>query len=110
MKALISAAALAVMTLAPTASAKELTAGELRKFFPGSYSVTIFNSFTLNVRMSGNGVITGVSRGKRDSGRWSIEGSQLCVSWSNWTKGRKGCSVLRRDGDLLRGRGFYFKV
>ena len=110
MKALISAAAIAVVVAAPAASAKELTPAELRKFFPGSYSVTIFNSFTLKVKMSGNGVMTGVARGKRDTGRWSIEGSRLCVAWSTWTKGKKGCSTLRRDGDLLRGRGFYFKV
>ena len=110
MKALIIAATMATLAVSPVASAKELTPAELRKFFPGNYSVTIFNSFTLRVKMSGNGVITGMARGKTDTGRWSIEGSKFCVAWATWTNGRKGCSVLRREGDLLRGRGFYFKI
>ena len=99
------------LTLAAApASAADLTSSDLHKLFPGNYSVTIFNSYTLQVKMRANGVMNGVAKGRRDTGRWSIEGSKLCIAWNSWTNGRKGCSSLRRDGDKLRGRGFYFKA
>jgi hypothetical protein len=93
-----------------TAKAAELSPSDLRRLFPGTYSVTIFNSFTLRVNMRRNGDMTGFAKGRSDTGRWSIEGKQLCIAWTTWTKGKKGCSALRRDGNLLRGRGFYFKT
>ena len=105
-----STVAAALLSLATTAQAKDLTPADLRKYFPGTYSITIFNSFTLRVSMRGDGQIIGYAKGKRDTGKWSIEGSKLCVAWKSWTGGRKGCSTLRRDGSLLRGRGFYFKA
>lgn len=100
----------AALAVAPAASAAELTSADLKRLFPGNYSVTIFNSFTLQVNMRSNGAMSGFAKGRSDTGRWSIEGSRLCIAWNSWTKGRKGCSTLRRDGDKLRGRGFYFKV
>jgi hypothetical protein len=103
-------AVLSLIGFSTTAQAKDLTQADLKKLFPGSYSVTIFNTFTLKVSLRGNGDIIGVSRGRKDTGRWSIEGSRLCIAWKTWTNGRKGCSALRRDGNLLRGDGFYFRT
>jgi hypothetical protein len=99
-----------VLAWAVPATAKDLTAGELRRLFPGSYSVNIFGSFILKVNMRGNGDIVGYAKGKRDTGRWSIEGSRLCIAWKTWTRGSKGCSALRREDGLVKGRGFSFKA
>jgi hypothetical protein len=110
MKAALAAAFIAILASTQQASAKELTAADMRKLFPGSYSITIFNSFTLRVSMRRNGEIVGYAKGRRDTGRWSIEGKQFCVTWATWTKGRKGCSALRRENGVVKGRGFSFKA
>ena len=93
-----------------SAIAKDLTPTELRKLFPGNYLVVIYNIFTVEVTMGKNGELNGLSRGKRDTGRWSIEGNKFCLLWKSWTKGKKGCSSLKRDGDYVKGDGFYFKA
>lgn len=103
-------AAILAIGLATSASARDLSATDLRKLFPGSYSITIFNSFTLRVNMRSNGVITGFAKGRRDTGKWSIEGTKFCVAWNTWTKGRKGCSGLRLENGVIKGRGFHFKA
>jgi hypothetical protein len=111
MKSRLTAAAALLIATASGASAKELSNSDMRKLFPGNYSVVIFESYTLKVNMRSNGVITGKARGRTDTGKWSIEGTKLCVAWNTWTNGRKGCSALRRDDKgNLRGRGFYFKA
>jgi hypothetical protein len=92
------------------AQAQDLTSKDLRNLFPGNYSVVIYNIFTVQVTMGKNGELNGLSRGKRDTGRWSIEGNKFCLLWKSWTKGKKGCSTLKRDGGYIKGDGFYFKV
>jgi hypothetical protein len=109
LKRVFSALVLTFCLVVP-ASAKDLSAADLRKLFPGSYYVTIFNSFTLRVSMRANGVITGTAKGRRDTGKWTIEGRQLCVAWNTWTKGRKGCSALRMENGVIKGRGFSFRA
>ena len=93
-----------------SAIAGDLMPNQLRKLFPGDYSVVIYNIFTIEVTMGKDGELNGLSRGKRDTGRWSIEGNQFCLLWKSWTKGKKGCSTLKRDGDYIKGDGFYFKA
>ncbi len=98
------------LVLSRSAIAGDMTHNELRKLFPGNYSVVIYNIFTIEVTMGKNGELDGLSRGKRDSGRWSIEGNKFCLLWKSWTKGKKGCSLLKRDGVYIKGDGFYFKA
>jgi hypothetical protein len=95
---------------APAARAETLTNAALKKLFPGNYTVQIFGSFPLTVQMSAGGGIKGVAKGKNDTGRWSIEGNRLCIAWNTWTKGKKNCSTLKRDGKILRGTGFTMRA
>ncbi len=110
MKPLAVVLTLAALACAAPASADTLTQKDLRVLFPGSYMVKIFGRWDLSVRMSSNGSVTGRAGDRTDKGRWSIEGNKLCIAWSNWTSGRKGCSALTRSGRKISGRGFYFNV
>jgi hypothetical protein len=109
MKIIFAAFVLATAVAAPV-HAEALTSKDLNKLFPGSYTVKIFNKWDLRVRMSSNGAIKGTAAGFSDTGRWSIEGGKLCIAWNSWTNGRKGCSALRRENGVIKGRGFVFKV
>jgi hypothetical protein len=104
------AAALTLGLFTLPAFAEPLKPTEVKKLFPGSYVVRIFNTFDLNVTMRSNGTIIGSARGRTDKGTWSVSGNQLCIAWSTWTKGKKGCSALRREDGLIKGRGFYFRA
>lgn len=106
----LAAATLAITLLASPVLADPLKPTEVKKLFPGSYVVRIFNTFDLNVTMQANGTILGSAKGRSDKGTWSVAGNQLCIAWSTWTKGRKGCSILRREDGLIKGKGFYFKA
>jgi hypothetical protein len=111
MKKLLCIASLsAVMFAAAPAQAEPLKNAELKKLFPGSYVVKIFGRWDLRVRMAPGGRIVGNTSEGSDTGRWSIEDGQLCIAWSKWTNGRKGCSALTRNGRRISGRGFYFNV
>jgi hypothetical protein len=105
----IAASALAA---APLASAQDetLSAGELRQLFPGRYDVNIFGRWSVDMRLAPGGVITGKVGRFADKGRWSIEGNQLCIAWSSWTSGKKGCSALTRNGRTISGKGFSFSL
>ena len=110
MKKLLLTSVLVWLGLSQSAAADNLTPVQLRKLFPGNYTVVIYNIFNLEVTMGKNGELDGLSRGKRDKGRWSIEGNKFCLQWNTWTKGKKGCSALKRDGEYIKGDGFYFKT
>jgi hypothetical protein len=90
--------------------AESMSGSDISRLFPGRYQVEIFGRFDLRVNMHANGTITGVAGKYSDTGRWSVENSKLCIAWNTWTKGKKGCSALRKNGAWVSGRGFRFKT
>lgn len=92
------------------AGAEALSTQQISKLFPGRYQVEIFGKFDLRVNMRANGTISGVAGKYSDTGKWSVENNTLCIAWSTWTKGKKGCSALRKNGAWISGRGFRFKI
>jgi hypothetical protein len=109
-KKALFAALISLSAASTQVSAETLNSTQLAKLFPGNYSVLIFGRYDLNVKMKPNGTVLGRAGKYSDSGRWSVDGNKLCIAWSNWTKGKKGCSTLRKDGNWVSGRGFKFRV
>jgi hypothetical protein len=110
MKKFLCLAALAASVFAPSALADPLDQKELRNLFPGRYVVKVMGAIELRVNMQANGTLVGSSQGQRDSGRWSVESGKLCIEWNTWNQGRKDCSQLSREGDRVKGRGFWFRA
>jgi hypothetical protein len=110
MKKTVCALAAAICVLSVPAWGEPLNQHQMRQLFPGSYLVKVMGMIDLKVSMQSNGTITGLSKGQQDRGRWSVEGGKLCITWNTWNSGKKDCSPLTREGDLVKGRGFWFRA
>ncbi len=101
-------AAIATLAYSASVAADPLDQKEVKNLFPGRYVVKVMGAIELRVNMQANGTVVGLSQGQRDSGRWSVESGKLCIEWNTWNQGRKDCSALSREGDRVKGRGFWF--
>jgi hypothetical protein len=83
------------------ADAKPMAGDELRARLVGkSFTWKAGTArFTAKVQYDANGyAFINVSNGQNDSGRYKIDGSQLC---SEWAKLPNACSEVRAQGDVL---------
>jgi hypothetical protein len=101
---------LAASTSLATAQAGEkLSAGEIAALFPGQFEAIWKNKHEVNVVAGSDGEMRGTTGIMSDSGRWSIDGDQLCVAFYWWTKNRPRCTeVVRQDGwyhGMLNSKG-----
>ena len=103
-------AGLIMMGLPSAAYADDvLSAAELQKLFPGTFTVVANGGMKLIFTAKENGVLIGEMSGKQDSGRWSLTDGKLCIMLSNWTKGKSACSVVVADNGWYRGQGVKFR-
>jgi hypothetical protein len=110
MRKVCSLAVLFCVMLSDPSLADSLGHSQVRALFPGRYQVRVMNTVDLTVNMQANGVVIGHAKGDRDTGRWSVEGGKLCIAWSKWNNSRKDCSPLSRQGNVFKGRGFWFQA
>jgi hypothetical protein len=97
-----------LVLLSPLAGAKAaetLSADEIRALFPGEYVAVWKDKLTVDVEAEGDGVVRGTLGFLSGSGRWSIEGDELCLSYLKKLK----CGPVLKDGawylGLLRSDG-----
>ncbi len=97
--------ALASGFIATTARADAMTGEEIRRDIIGRtifLAAPITGEFPLNYRKSGvvdgDGAALGLGKIIRpnDTGKWSIDGNQLCQQFKTWYNGEKLCFVLTR--------------
>jgi len=106
--------ALAGFCLAFTAgqamAAEPLSTRELKKLFPGTYLAVVQGTVAVTIVAKSNGVLLGRMEGnKYDSGRWSLNNDQLCISMSKWLGGRALCSKVVAANGWYLGRGVKFR-
>ncbi len=65
--------------------------------FGGEFPLYYANSGNV----SGDGTKLGLGKyfAPKETGRWWIQGSQLCQQWPTWYKGRQFCFTLQRTGE-----------
>ncbi len=92
-------AALFVFALAGAApaSAETLSAGAIKKLFPGTYQARV-DGHTVTIRARANGTMTGSVMIASDKGRWWVKGNALCVKFSSWGDGKTRCGAIKRAG------------
>jgi hypothetical protein len=87
--------------------AEPLSAQDIRKLAPGQYHVNIMGLVKMTVALRTNGSISGkTSKGKRDTGSWSVQGEKFCVTWNRWLKAKRRCSALTGANGSYSGSGF----
>ena len=99
-----------VLAASQSMAEEPLSKSELKKLFPGTYLAVVNGAVAVTIVAKSNGVLLGRMEGNRyDSGRWSLNNNQLCISMSKWLSGKAMCSpVVAADGWYL-GRGVKFR-
>ncbi len=101
--------AIAAATLAMTgaAAADTLSAEEIRDHVIGKriYLSTPFGGefplyYTNAGNVTGDGTKLGLGKyfAPKETGRWWIEGSQLCQQWPSWYSGQTFCFTIKKTG------------
>ncbi|MEQ9026263.1 MAG: hypothetical protein RIG88_05775 [Roseitalea porphyridii] len=114
---MIRAFAIAAFALAATAApaaAEQLAGSAIKETIGGKrvYLATPFGGefplhYKANGRVTGDGRALGLGRfmAPRETGRWFVQGDQLCQQFPTWYDGQVSCFTLRRTGETtLRWR------
>jgi hypothetical protein len=107
---MLSRAILAVpfVLLAGTAVAEQLAGDRLRQTIEGkTIHLSTPYGVELPLRYAPGGTVTGDVSGirlaamfaPRETGRWWIDGEQLCQQWPTWYDGQTACFTIRLEGD-----------
>jgi hypothetical protein len=103
--ALVGVIAFGSIAVRAEESAGELAGETLRSTVAGKtvFLATPVGSLPINYRT--NGTMTGraahlaqFTGSESDSGRWWVNGGQLCQQWQVWLDGQQYCYVMRRNG------------
>ncbi|MGE0211925.1 MAG: hypothetical protein AB7S41_09545 [Parvibaculaceae bacterium] len=101
----IAAAAMIVaLCSVPAGAAETGTLGQqaLKKLFPGSFHAVVSGVYKLRITARRDGSLLGRSSTKSDTGTWSIDGGNLCITFARWMNGRSMCSAVSWDGEWYR--------
>ena len=86
-----------ILPLAGIAQAAPLGRAEVTKLFPGQFEAKV-KGYRVSFAGSRGGTLSGRAYGQQDKGRWYMQGSQLCVVWTKWTKGEAHCGQISQQG------------
>ena len=93
--------------VAGQAMADPMSAAEIKTLAPGTYNVSVADSVkALVVLKAGGGVSVSTNKGEKDTGHWTVSGTNACVLFKHLLNHKLYCSTLTRDGNMLRGDGF----
>jgi hypothetical protein len=108
LKTPLATALLLCALVMPSQAGEQLASNELRKLAPGRYAVNVMGLVNMTVSLRPNGVITGTtSKGKRDTGFWTVSGSRFCVVWSRWLGAKRRCASLTGSNGTYSGGGLW---
>lgn len=80
-----------------------LSAGELKELFPGQFTAVWKDKQTLQIDAGRNGDVHGSTGVLSSSGRWSVRGNELCLSFGMWTGKDVRCGPVIKDGGWYLG-------
>ena len=110
---LAAAGMAAVLSGATVAEAREgqkrLSASELRTLFPGRFEAVV-KGYRVTFVAHRNGRLVGYYGALKDTGRWRVRGTRLCITLEDWLDGKMRCSAVQRGGGTwLKARGIRFR-
>jgi len=87
----------AALSAAAGAQAGSLGKAEVTKLFPGQFEAKV-KGYRVSFAGTRGGALAGSAYGQQDKGRWYMQGTQLCVVWTKWTKGQAHCGQISQQG------------
>ena len=87
----------AALSAAAGAQAGSLGKAEVTKLFPGQFEAKV-KGYRVSFAGTRGGALAGSAYGQQDKGRWYMQGTQLCVVWTKWTKGEAHCGQISQQG------------
>jgi hypothetical protein len=108
--ACIGMAGAAAVTASQPSAAEPPAIGrsELRGLFPGTFAIA-YRGLPASVTALPGGELLANAVGMRDTGRWRISGSRLCILLEDWFDGKTRCTEVLRDGDWYRAADVSFR-
>lgn len=85
------------LTALPAQSSGKLSGAELKKIIPGAYTISVYG-FAIRFNVRKGGTLKATFQDTSDTGKWSVRGDKLCISFKTWTDGKPSCSNIRYDG------------
>jgi hypothetical protein len=107
--ALAAAGLISALSFNSAIAGDALSQRELRRLFPGSFDAVVYGILSVKIIAHGNGQLTGLFSGKKDTGRWSVSNGRLCIMLNRWTDGKSSCSAVVASNGWYRGTGVRFK-
>ncbi|MEM0898494.1 MAG: hypothetical protein AAGI92_00910 [Pseudomonadota bacterium] len=104
----LALATLAVAAFAGSAHASTMSGSEIKSAINGKriYLATPFGGefplyYQRNGAVSGDGTALGLGRffAPKETGKWFIQGNELCQQFPTWYKGQVSCFTLRKTGE-----------
>ena len=92
----------------PVFASENLSGDELKQTISGKqvYLSTPFGgefplSYKSDGTVDGSGKAVGLGKYMQptDSGRWWVDGEQLCQKWTSWYKGKQFCFTIKSEGE-----------
>jgi hypothetical protein len=78
--------------------ADQLTAGQIKKLAPASYTGFLRGDLPATIKLGSDGMIAGRTEGKSEVGKWFVRGDDLCIQFKVWTSNKPHCGAVHRDG------------
>ena len=107
---MVFAAAAAIWVLSGTgasAAGGTVSGDELRSLFPGQFEAK-FKGRNVGFIAEPGGRLTGRHLMFRDTGRWRVNGSHLCITLASWFEGKTLCSMVVKRGPWYEAQGVRF--
>ena len=100
MRSLISliaaAAVLGLGACGVEAGSRGLGGSSIRGLFPGTFEAQV-DGYRVQFTGFKNGTLKGESYGRLHRGRWFVKADELCVAWTQWTKGQAKCGAISQQ-------------
>lgn len=77
----------------PVQAGQRLSAAQIMALFPGTFEA-IYDDTTITIHAAVDGGLSGRTGILSDTGRWGLDGDQICIRWDNWLGSRMNCRFV----------------